>query len=40
MPDVAEMQEEGLLAVEVLSLAALYFQAIDMRISAYQLVSA
>lgn len=40
MPDVAYMQEEGLLAIEVLSLAALYFQSIDMRISAYQLVSA
>lgn len=38
MPDVAEMHDEGILAVEVLSLAALYFQSIDMRISAYQLV--
>ncbi|KAK4500752.1 hypothetical protein PRZ48_008942 [Zasmidium cellare] len=38
MPDVADMHEEGILAVEVLSLAALYFQAIDMRISAYQLI--
>ncbi|KAK2592766.1 hypothetical protein QQS21_009538 [Conoideocrella luteorostrata] len=36
IPDTAQLHEEGLLSIEVLSLAALYFHSIDMRSSAYQ----
>lgn len=40
LPDVAFLQEErpAMLAIEVISLAALYFHAIDMRSPAYQYV--
>lgn len=38
MPDAAQMHDEALPAVEALALAALYFQAIDMRAVAYQYV--
>lgn len=39
LPDFAQLHDEGLLSVEVLSLVALYFHSIDMRVSAYQYVS-
>lgn len=39
MPDIAELHDEGLLSIEVLSLAALCFRSIDMRVSAFQYVS-
>lgn len=38
MPDAAQMHDEALPAIEALALAALYFQAIDMRAVAYQYV--
>lgn len=38
MPDAAQMHDEGLPAIEALTLGALYFQAIDMRVAAYQYV--
>lgn len=40
IPDFAQLHDEGLLSIEVLSLAALYFHSIDMRVSAFQYVSA
>lgn len=39
LPDYAHLHEEGLVSIEVLTLAALYFHSIDMRVSAFQLVS-
>lgn len=39
IPDFAELHDEMLLSIEVLSLAALYFHSIDMRVSAFQYVS-
>lgn len=38
LPGPYEMHQEELLAIEVLALVALYFQAIDMRIIAYQYI--
>lgn len=39
IPDLAQLHDEEMLAIEVLSLAALYFQSIDMRVVAFQYVS-
>jgi hypothetical protein len=39
LPDAAQLHEEGAPAIEVLALVALYFQSIDMRVTAYQYVS-
>lgn len=38
LPDAAQLHEDGPLAIEVLALVALYFQSIDMRVTAYQYV--
>ena len=37
-PDLVQMHDEGLLAIEVLALVALYFQSVDIRAVAYQYV--
>lgn len=39
LPDFAQLHEEGLLGIEVLALAAIYYHSIDMRVSAFQCVS-
>lgn len=39
LPDAATLHEEGMHSIEVLALVALYFQSIDMRVTAYQYVS-
>lgn len=39
MPDFTKLHEDHLLAIEVLALAALYLQSIDLRIAAFQYVS-
>lgn len=39
LPDVTQFHDEGLLAIEVLAMATLYFHSIDMRVSAFQYVS-
>ncbi|RDW74104.1 hypothetical protein BP5796_07546 [Coleophoma crateriformis] len=36
LPDLTDIRDEPLLAIEVLCLAALYFESIDMRVAAYQ----
>ncbi|KAH8674253.1 hypothetical protein BX600DRAFT_227513 [Xylariales sp. PMI_506] len=38
IPDVAQLHEEQSLAIEVLALAALYLQSIDMRVAAFQYI--
>ncbi|USW58592.1 hypothetical protein Slin15195_G119110 [Septoria linicola] len=38
LPDAAQLYEEGIPAIEVLALVALYFQSIDMRATAYQYI--
>ncbi|EMF08398.1 uncharacterized protein SEPMUDRAFT_53749 [Sphaerulina musiva SO2202] len=38
LPDAAQLHEDGPLAIEVLALVALYFQSIDMRVTAYQYI--
>ncbi|KAH7141759.1 hypothetical protein EDB81DRAFT_797575 [Dactylonectria macrodidyma] len=38
MPDFAQLHDEGLLSIEILALAALYFHSIDMRVSAFQYI--
>lgn len=38
IPDFAQLHEDGIDAVEVLALAALYCHSVDMRVSAYQFV--
>lgn len=40
MPDFTKLHEDHLLAIEVLAIAALYLQSIDLRIAAFQYVSA
>ena len=39
LPDVPQFHDEGLLAIEVLALAAIYLHSIDMRVPAFQYVS-
>ncbi|KAH7142716.1 fungal-specific transcription factor domain-containing protein [Dactylonectria estremocensis] len=38
IPDPAQLHDEGLLSIEILALAALYFHSIDMRVSAFQYI--
>ncbi|KAF2210016.1 hypothetical protein CERZMDRAFT_121896 [Cercospora zeae-maydis SCOH1-5] len=38
LPDAATLHEEGMHSIEVLALVALYFQSIDMRVTAYQYI--
>ncbi|CAG9989116.1 unnamed protein product [Clonostachys byssicola] len=38
IPEIGQLHEEGLLAIEVLALAALWFHSVDMRVSAYQYI--
>lgn len=40
LPDAAQLHDEHMVAIEVVSLVALYFHSIDMRMAAYQYVRA